>query len=171
MLLTLKLVVFAILNGLASYLYDRLKARAAEKNKAKGGKKAKIRARPHKFLSRLGLWIAGALIILGSNELVDWLGRRLERPAIDIQTSDSGHLVKFKIRISKGTVDSVALNYPVVGVIGPLSDENDVTVAWTAVARAVGGATENALQNNFQLFITDIESGQNFRVFAFLYTL
>ena len=59
-------------------------------------------------------------------------------------------------------MDRIALKYPIFGVIGKFEDQNDVTSARPAVAEATGFANEsNSFLNYIQMFMTDIQSGQN----------
>src|SRR5450631_1699672 len=105
MLLYFKLILFAIVMGLASSIDDWLKTGGREKNKEKGRRKAKTKEKPRSLKSKLFLSILSGLVIVLSNEAVDQLGKSFERPAIDIHTTDSGNSVTMKIEVLSGTVD------------------------------------------------------------------
>jgi hypothetical protein len=149
-----QLVVFAIIVGLSSFVVDRLKDDTSEK-------KTRKNSRHRTIINRVCVSIAAALIAIIANKVMVGIGKYLERPSLDIHTSNSGDLISFRVKVPRGAaIERIALNYPVLGVIGELNDLTDVTVARTAVARAVGGSTEGAIENNFEMIITDIESGQ-----------
>lgn len=148
-------VVFALIIGVSSILVDGLKEETSEKKKTRKGR----------WRRRIVSWsgaIAAALIGLLANSGVDWVGKHLERPSIDIKTSNADDVISFSIKVPSGaTIERIALNYPVLGVAGKLNDLTDLTAARTAVAQAVGASTKAAVQNNLELLINDIESGHS----------
>jgi len=101
--------------------------------------------------------IVTAVAVIFIDSLSDNFGRRLSKPSLLIETSKSDNEINIIINI-KGSLERISLNYPILGQITTFQDLNTLTDARTVLARAVGGVSQGAIQNNLQFTVTDIKS-------------
>jgi len=100
--------------------------------------------------------VIATIAIIFVDFVSDGLGKSLGKTVVTVKTSKEKNEIDIIIKI-KRSVDRISLNYPILGTITNFQDLNSLTKARTVLAKVVGGTTQNDVQNNLQMTITDIK--------------
>ncbi len=156
MQLIINLFTIFVLTWLATYyIVEKLESKSKTKSKYKTLYKSLVPA------------VVACLAFLITS-VTYWFGGYLNKPDVKIETKRNESEINIKITASKGSIVSMALNYPVVGYIENLQEFNSITAVHTTVARAIGGGPPDVM-NTLQLRMEDInpepEMGLNYTIF------
>lgn len=108
------------------------------------------------------IWIVAVIAVLAAILvlLVDWFSsvliKSFQKPKIEVVTTRKEDEINISIE-TKGAVERLSVNYPVLGVVTNFNDLNSLTDARTMLTKVVGDDSQNDVQNNVQISVTDIK--------------
>ncbi len=118
------------------------------------------------WVNSLIVAVISAVYLFGSSEIINMIGEIFDKPQVYVSIQKKSTEININLK-TKGTITRFSLNYPVQGIVTNLNDLNLIADAYTPVARIIGGASENDVQNILEISITNLKPDAqiNYKVF------